>query len=222
MADFAKARRMMVDCQLRTFEVFNTEVLAAFDNVERELFLPENLRSLAYSDKSITFPARETGKARFLLAPMILARMIQSLDLAEGEEVLDIGCGTGYSCAILNELGVKVTGLETDDALAQIAHDILSKASCDNVQIRTGSLSDGFAKGGPYDAVLINGSIQQRPNTLLDQLKPGGRLICIEGDDYSGRAVLYVKAGQASGSKIVFQATAPLLQDFARVQEFQF
>jgi protein-L-isoaspartate(D-aspartate) O-methyltransferase len=221
MADFAKARRMMVDCQLRTFEVFNAPVLAAFDTVPREMFLPEAMQALAYSDKNIPLFKRETGEARFMLSPMILARMIQSLDLVEGQSVLDIGCGSGYSSAILYELGMNVIGLENDEALALLAREALSKAGYD-ISVKTAPLASGFSMDGPYDAILINGSVAQRPHILFDQLKTGGHLICIEGGEYSGKAILYVKGGNSVSAKAMFNASAPLLQDFARIAEFQF
>ena len=168
MLDFAQARRMMVDSQVRTFDVNDLAVLAAFDEVPREGFVPAGRESLAYMDQNLPISDGDgPGERRFMLAPMVLARMIQALELAPGQRVLDIGGGLGYSAAVLLRLGCSVIALETQD-LAEAMRRRL--AGVEGVAVEAGPLDRGCADAAPYDAVLVNGAVETRPETLLRQL----------------------------------------------------
>lgn len=223
MLDFAKARRMMVDSQLRTFDVNDLPVLAAFDEVPRECFVPPGRESLAYMDQEI--PVSDGAGAperRFMLAPMVLARMIQALEVGPGAKVLDVACGFGYSSAVLAGLGCSVVALDTEDALTEEARRRLAALGVKRVTTATGPLECGYPEGAPYDGILVNGAVAQRPEELLRQLGNPGRLVCVEGQGRSGRATLHVRANDAFGSRALFDAAAPPLGAFRAEPGFVF
>lgn len=218
MIDFAQARRMMVDCQIRTFDVTDIEVLTAFDTVRREDFLPPDRHSLAYSDKPI---ALADGAGRTMLTPMVLARMIQLAEVSPGAKVLDVGGGSGYGAAILAELGADVVALESQPELTERARGAFAAANS-GVEAVAGPLAEGYAAGAPYDVILVEGAIQRSPDALLGQLAEGGRLVCIDGGARPGRVTIYVRSGDHFGSRSVFDASAPILDGFERVEAFVF
>lgn len=226
MLDFAQARRTMVDCQLRTFDVTDLAVLAAMDEVPRELFVPEGRETLAYSDQDLPV-AGSGGGPRLMLKPMVLGRMIQTLDVGPGMRVLDVAGGLGYGAAILRRLGAEVTLLESDQGLADAALERLARLGVGGITAKYGPLENGFADGAPYDAILVNGAVEMRPERLLAQLADRGRLICVEGragptGGVVGKAMLYVRAGDAFGPRSPFGASAPLLPAFRQPPAFVF
>jgi protein-L-isoaspartate(D-aspartate) O-methyltransferase len=220
MVDFTQARRMMVDCQLRTFDVNDIPLLDAMDDVPRERFVLPGREELAYIDQDVL--VGEGAEQRFMLSPMVLARMIQSLDVEAGDKVLDVACGRGYSSAVLVRLGASVTALESDPALADTARHCLSEAGIEGVSVETGPVELGWAERTPYDAVLVNGALELRPDHLLQQLSEGGRLVCIKGRGRAARATIYVRSGQTFGERTLFDAAAPLLSAFRLEPGFTF
>lgn len=221
MVDFAQARRMMVDSQLRTFDVNDIPLLDAMDSVPRERFALPGREDLAYIDLHV--PVTDGREPRFMLSPMILGRLIQALGVEEGDKALDVACGRGYSSAILAELGAHVTALEADETLAATARECLAQVSgAERIAVEAGPLEKGCPKNAPYDAILINGSVEVRPEDLLSQLAEGGRLVCVKGVGRAARATLYVRSGNAFGERSLFDAAAPLLAPFARKPEFTF
>jgi protein-L-isoaspartate(D-aspartate) O-methyltransferase len=223
MLDFAKARRMMVDSQLRTFDVNDQAVLAAFDEVPREDFVPSGREGLAYMDQDLPVgQGADAHERRFMLAPMVLARMIQALDAAPGAKVLDVACGLGYSSAVLARLGCSVVALEASEALAEDARRRLGRRGITDVRVVTGRLERGYPEAAPYDAVLVNGAVETRPEGLLRQLGDSGRLVCVEGRGRAARATLYVRAGEAYGARPLFDAAAPSLSGFRAEPGFVF
>jgi len=222
MLDFAKARRMMVDSQLRTFDVNDLAVLTAFDEVPRERFVPPGRESLAYMDQDLPVAEGVNGaERRFMLSPMVLARMIQALDLSPGDKVLDVAPGLGYSSAVLARLGCSVIALEADEDLAAQLHQRLA-AGAVNALVGMGPLEQGYPNAAPYDAILINGAVETRPEALLRQLSDRGRLACVEGRGRSARATLTVRSGGAFGSRPLFDAAAPPLAAFRAEPGFVF
>jgi protein-L-isoaspartate(D-aspartate) O-methyltransferase len=219
MIDFGQARRMMVDGQLRTFDVNDIPLLDAFDSIPRERFVPPGRESLAYMDQDIV--VSEGPTRRLMLSPMILARLIQSLGIKPGERVLDVACGLGYSTAILATVGAKVTALESDEALAAAARDRLAAVDV-HARVVSGPLQEGYAPGGPYDAILVNGAFEVRPESLLRQLAEGGRLAGVQGRGRSAKAVVFVRAGDAFGQRSIFDAAAPILPPFQKTPGFVF
>ncbi|MXQ11110.1 protein-L-isoaspartate O-methyltransferase family protein [Microvirga makkahensis] len=220
MVDFSQARRMMVDSQLRTFDVNDIPLLDAMGSVAREKFVLPGREELAYIDQDILVgdgPAR-----RFMLSPMNLGRMIQALGVERGEKALDVAAGRGYASAVLHELGAQVTALESDEALAAEARRSLAAAGAGSVQVVTGALDEGHAGNAPYDVIVINGAVDLRPEALLRQLADGGRLVCVKGRGRAARATLYVRSGDAFGERALFDAAAPLLAPFVQEPGFTF
>lgn len=220
MTDFAQARRMMVDGQIRTSDVTDLRVLAAFDEVPRERFVPPPWQAIAYLDRDV--PVQEAGQARRLLKPMVLAKLIQAAEVSEGARVLDVGCATGYSSAILARLAGTVIALEEDAALAEAAERALAAARADNVKVVTGPLAAGWPRAAPYDVILLNGSTEIAPHTLLEQLGDGGRLVGVVGRDPIGRGTVYRRSGTHVSAHAEFDAVAPLLPGFAKLPAFVF
>jgi protein-L-isoaspartate(D-aspartate) O-methyltransferase len=220
MVDFAQARRTMVDGQLRTFDVNDMPLLDAMDNVPRELFVLPGRQDLAYIDQDIL--VSDGAERRYMLSPMVLGRMIQALSIEAGEKVLDVACGRGYASAVFHKLGAQVTALDADEGLAGAARQSLGAAGAGGVTVVTGALEQGYAGNGPYDAILINGSVDLRPDALLGQLAEGGRLVCVKGRGRAARATLYVRSGDAFGERSLFEAAAPVLAPFVQAPGFTF
>ena len=157
-----------------------------------------------------------------MLAPMVLARMIQALEIEPGMRVLDVAAGLGYSSAVLARLGATVTALESDETLASAARERLASLGADGVTVVVGPLQDGHAASAPYDAILVNGAVDVKPEALIRQLTPSGRLVCVHGRGRSANATLHVRAGRAAGSRNLFDAAAPVLPDFEAERGFVF
>jgi protein-L-isoaspartate(D-aspartate) O-methyltransferase len=217
MFDSATARRMMVDGQVRTADVHDPDLIAAMLAVPRERFVPPRLAEQAYVDGDL-----EIAKGRSLLKPMVLAKLLQAAQLDGDEHVLDVGCGLGYSSAILARLAGSVVALEEDAELARQAKQVLAANGADNVTVVTGALAAGWPATAPYDFILLNGATEITPDTIGRQLKPGGRLACIFGRPPAAKATIFRPAeGQVVGRPI-FDAAAPLLPGFAAPPAFVF
>jgi protein-L-isoaspartate(D-aspartate) O-methyltransferase len=223
MLDFAQARRMMVDGQLRTFDVNDLPLLAVVDDVPRERFVPEDRMAFAYIDQNIPVSdGLDAPERRFMLAPMVLGRLIQALGIKSGDKVLDVACGLGYSSAVMARLGAFVTALEASQALAEAARLRLGQCGIETARTVTGPLERGFPDEAPYDAILINGAVEVKPQVLLEQLAEGGRLACIQGRGRAAGAKLYVRSGDAFGARSLFDAAAPVLMAFRAEPRFVF
>jgi protein-L-isoaspartate(D-aspartate) O-methyltransferase len=221
MTDFAAARRMMVDGQVRTADVTDLRLLAAMLELPRERFFPDDKASLAYLD--LDAPVSAPGQpVRRLLKPMVLAKLIQAAGIAASDHVLDVGCASGYSTALLTRLAGSVVGLEEDAALARQAADALLWAGLPTAKIVTGPLPQGCAGEGPYDVILLQGSAEVIPPALFDQLKNGGRLIGVLGRGPQGKAMFYRRAEADFSGRPVFDAAAAALPGFAKPPEFVF
>ncbi len=218
MIDFAKARRNMVDCQLRTNKVTDRGLIAGFEETPRERFVVPSCQSIAYADEKVPM-----GNGRYLAPPMVLARLLQELAVGPGDVVLDIGCGTGYSAVLLSRLAATVVGLESDAELAAKANELITGLACDTAIVVEGPLAEGYAAQGPYDIILIAGEIGLVPDAILDQLSEGGRLATIlnEGEGQC-RGVLMTRRGGVTSRRIVCDATAPPVPGFERQAGFVF
>lgn len=221
MTDYANARRMMVESQVRTNDVTDPRLLAAMLDVPREAFVPAKKADVAYLD--LDLPVHGSGAAaRCLLKPMVFAKLIQAAAVSENDRVLDVACATGYSSAVLAHLAAHVVALEEDAVLARAAEDALGALGIGNVTVRTGPLTAGAPGDAPYDIVVVNGLIEIMPEALFAQLKDGGRLVCVLRYGAVGRAMRYRSTeGDVSGRPI-FDAAAPLLPGFARPPAFVF
>lgn len=217
MVDYAQARRAMVDSQVRPHDVTDLRIIAALLEVPRERFFPPAQRPLAYLDAELPV----AGK-RCLLKPMVFAKLVQSAALTENDRVLDVGCTTGYSSAVLGKLSDSVVALEEDAALARMASETLAEVGASNVSVATGPLTGGWAQGAPYDAILVEGAVEVVPDALIAQLKEGGRLVAVVGSMPMGKATLYRKVGGHVTAVPLFDAAAPLLPGFAKPAAFVF
>ncbi|MBF9234100.1 protein-L-isoaspartate O-methyltransferase family protein [Microvirga alba] len=220
MVDFTQARRMMVDSQLRTFDVNDIALLDAMGVVPRERFVLPGREELAYIDQDI--PVSEGADRRFMISPMIEARLIQALEIEAGDKVLDVAGGRGYSSAVLSKLGAQVTALESDEALAAAAKANLASVNADQVIVKVGPLDQGCAENAPFNAILINGAVDVRPDHLLRQLQEGGKLVCVQGRGRAAKATLYVRSGDTFGERGLFDAAAPVLSAFQNKPSFIF
>lgn len=222
MIDFADARRKMIDSQLRPVDVNNLDLLAAIEGIPRERFVPADKAAMAYLDRDV--PVLETSgrPARCLLKPAVVARLIQAAQANEHDRALVVGCATGYSAAVLSRLAGEVTALEEDAGLARQAREALAAVGASNVTVVTGRLDAGWPAAAPYDLILVDGSIDLEPATLLSQLKEGGRLVAILGRGGAGSAMVYrVDRGEVSALS-VFNAAAPPLPGFEKPAAFVF
>lgn len=217
MFDTAAARRIMVDCQVRTADVTDPELIAAMLEVPRELFVPKALADRAYLDSDLTI-----GEGRVLLKPMVLAKLIQAGQIGPTDRVLDAGCGTGYSSAILARLAGSVVALEQDAGIAATAKQALSAAGAAGVTVVTGPLTDGWPSGGPYDFILLNGASEVTPDSYAGQLKPDGRLACIYRPGPAGKAMIYRAIEGRLVGRPIFEASAPVLPGFTAPKAFVF
>jgi protein-L-isoaspartate(D-aspartate) O-methyltransferase len=215
MPDFATARRMMVDGQIRTYDVTDPAVLSAMLAVPRERFVQKELAGVAYIDTDVP-----VGNARRLLKPMVLAKLLQAAAIRPEMRVLDVGCATGYASAVLARMGAQVVALEEDSSLAAEARRALADAS--EVTVVEGTLAVGWPDLGPYDVILVNGAVEAVPPALFKQLASDGRLVGIVGEPPACQAMLYgVSQGVGSG-RAIFDATAGRLPGFSKPAAFAF
>jgi protein-L-isoaspartate(D-aspartate) O-methyltransferase len=218
MADYAQARRVMVDRQVRTADVTDLRIISALLDVPRELFVPAARRAVAYLDLDV--PVNESGRA--LLKPMVFAKFVQAAGITDTDRVLDVGCATGYSAAVLGKLAGSVVALEEDAALARGAAEVLAQTGAANVSVVSGAFAAGWAESAPYDVIVLEGAAELIPDSLLSQLKDGGRLVAVVRSSPMGRATLYRRAGGHATAQPVFDAAAPLLPGFAKPAAFVF
>ena len=178
MLNFTTARINMVESQVRPNKVTDPRLIEALESLPREGFVPPDLRAVAYVDRSL-----KLGEGRYLLDPMVFARLVQAADPQPSDLVLDIACATGYSTAVLARLAGTVVAVESDGALIEAANSALNGLGIDNAVVVNGELAFGYAQQGPYDVILINGEVDSLPQSLTDQLAPGGRLVAVLKDD---------------------------------------
>ena len=215
MTDFATARSRMVDSQIRPSDVTDLRLLWALQTVERERFVPEKARDFAYADYDMPI-----ARGRCLLKPRVFAKLVQQADIKPTDRVLDVGCGLGYSAAVLAELASEVTALEQDPELAAAATKTLAGIS--KVHVVTGPLAEGYSTGAPYNVIVVEGATELQPDALLRQLSDGGRLVCILGGGPAGKAMLYQRSGEDVGERPLFDAGAGVLPGFAKPPAFAF
>jgi protein-L-isoaspartate(D-aspartate) O-methyltransferase len=217
MFDTAVARRHMVDGQIRTADVTNPSLIAAMLTLPRELFVPQAVVAQAYLDGDVPL-----GKDRLLLRPMVLAKLIQGAELRAGQHVLDVGCATGYSSAVLAHMGALVVALEEDPDLARRAQSALTTAGAAQITLVAGPLGQGWSPAAPYDLILLNGAIEIVPDALGRQLKPSGRLATVFGRGPATKAMIYRLIEGKLVGRPIFDAGAPVLPGFAAPPAFVF
>lgn len=223
MSDFAVSRLNMVESQIRPSDITDRRIIRAMLALPREEFVPQRSKPVCYMDQDLLLPASEPGQAhRFLLAPRSQAKLAQALELDETKTVLDLACASGYSTALLSSLAKQVIAVEADEEVGEVAQEMLKRLAISNAQLRIAPLVDGAPDDGPYDAILINGAVDFVPNSLLDQLKDGGRLIGVLAAPGIGRATEWVRTGSRVGQAAMFDLTAPKLPEFSKAVGFVF
>jgi len=205
----------MVDTQIRPSDVTKYPIIQAMLEIPRESYVPDGKRDEAYVSENVAL-----GASRVMLGPRTFAKLLEELDIEPHEVVLDIGCGLGYSVAVIARLAETVVAVEEDADLASEAQAILSANDVDNAAVVEGVLAEGAAKHGPYDVIILEGAAEQVPQVILNQLKDGGRIGCIFMEGTLGVARIGYKMGKEVIWRFVFNASAPILPGFERPKKF--
>jgi protein-L-isoaspartate(D-aspartate) O-methyltransferase len=217
MIDFAAAREAMVDRQVRPSDVTRYPIMDAMLTVPREVFVPESLRSVAYLGEHVPL-----APGRVILDPRTFAKLLEAAAVGPDDLVLDVGCGLGYSTAVIARMAEAVVGVEEDPAMARDAEDHLATQNTDNAVLHTGPLAEGAPDHGPYDAIILEGGIGHLPKSIEQQVKLGGRIAAIFVEDGHGQARLGLRTTTGIAWRRAFDATAPVLPGFARSKAFEF
>lgn len=215
MTDFAARRSMMVDTQVRPSDVTKFPIIDAMLSVPREAFVPRDKREAAYVGETV-----DLGDGRVVLEPRTLAKMLDALDIAGDELVLDIAAGYGYSSAVIARMAEAVVAVEDDEERAAEAQTALSDNHADNVILHVGPLSDGAEIHGPFDVILLQGAVEHLPEGLLEQLKDGGRIACLFAEGALGVVRIGYKIDGNVTWRFAFNAGAPVLPGFERHTAF--
>ncbi len=210
MTDFTRQRITMVDTQIRPSDVTSHSVIGAMLEVPREAFVPPDMREIAYAGAELPL-----GGGRAMLEPRSLAKLLDGLAIRPAEMVLHVGCGLGYGTALLARMAEFVVALEEDEALAGEAESLLAEHGVDNVAVVRGPLREGVARHAPYDAILIEGAIEELPGALADQLREGGRIATILSEGGTTAARIGHKSNGRIFWRFLFDAAAPVLPGFA-------
>ncbi len=220
MTDFAVLRQRMVDNQIRPSEVSDHDVIRAFLAVPREAFVAPAETAFAYADREL--PIADAAPSRRMMEPVRLARLVNALPRGPKAKAMVVGCGTGYSAAILSHLAGSVVAVEEHTALASIARETLKALGATNVDVVEATLTQGCPSKAPYDSILVDGAVESMPEALVAQLQPGGMLATIERDERVSRAMLYERVGKEASKWPQFDAWAALLPGFERPRAFVF
>lgn len=209
MTDFAEARTIMVDRQVRPSDVTSFPIIDAMLRIPRERFTPPGQQNVAYAETPIAL-----GGGREMLEPRVFAKMLDGARIGPDDLVLDLAPGLGYSTAIIAAMAAAVIAVEPDEAMAASAIAAVEALEVDNAMVRHGDPTEGDAAHGPFDAIFINGGVRETPKALAAQLKEGGRLVAIDMSTGGGRAVAYTRVGDQLQPRRLFDATAPVLPGF--------
>lgn len=222
MLDFETARYNMLESQIRTNDVTDKAVQAAMMQTPREKFVPAGKRSVAYQDEDMLIHTSDEGAKRYLMEPRVFARLLQMADIRSDSLVLHVGAGLGYGPAVVSKLAETVVALECDAALAAAAGQNLSDVSADNVAVIEGALEAGCPEQAPFDVIIIEGAVPEIPAALKDQLKDGGRLVCVVGHGLAGKAHIVERSGNEASARAEFSAAVAPVPGFEKPQGFVF
>jgi protein-L-isoaspartate(D-aspartate) O-methyltransferase len=218
MTLFEVARSHMLESQLRPNKVTDARVLNAFATIRRELFVPEHLRPVAYIDEDLPL-----GGGRYLMEPMVAARLLQEASIARTDAALIVGAGTGYEAALTAMLARNVLALEEDPELARRARAALVEHAIASVSVVEGPLHEGCRPRAPYDVILVGGGVFEIPPEIATQLADGGRLLAVvKPANAMGRATLITRTGGVFARRVIFDAATPALRGFAPKPGFEF
>jgi protein-L-isoaspartate(D-aspartate) O-methyltransferase len=213
-----QARFNMIEQQIRPWNVLDTDILDLLHVVKREQFVPAAYQNLAFADVEIPLPAGEA-----MLSPKHEARILQEIGLKKHENVLEIGTGSGYMAALMAHRAAKVTTVEVNAEIKELAEKNLAKAGIANVSVELGNGANGWNKGAPYDVIVISGALEVLPEAILSQVKVGGRIAAIVGQPPSMEFVIVTRTGEASWNTVkVFETNVKYLTGAPAVSHFQF
>ena len=217
-----QARFNMIEQQIRPWDVLDAHVLELLSVVKREDFVPPAHKALAFIDMEI--PLREGGaRGQVMLAPRVEARLLQDLAVRKHEKVLEVGAGSGYMAALLAHRAQRVVTLEIEPELASMARANLQKAGIHNADVRQADGAAGAQADGPFDVILLSGSVAEVPRQMLEQLKVGGRLAAIVGEEPVMRATFITRTSETAwASTDPWDTVAPRLLNFPEPSRFQF
>jgi protein-L-isoaspartate(D-aspartate) O-methyltransferase len=221
MSDFATARQKMVDGQVRPSDVTDLRIIDAMLAVPREAFVPESQRAMAYLDLDLDV-SEAGGAKRFLIKPVVIARMLQAAEIGETDNVLVVGCASGYTAAVVAKLAGTVTATESDRSLAAKANDVLAKLGFGNAAVRTAAAGEGDEANAPYDVIVLAGATEIVPDRLYRQLKDGGRLVGVFAMSRPQRAMIVTHSHADFGDRALFDAAVPVLPGLERPPAFVF
>lgn len=216
MTDYAERRTMMVDTQIRPSDVTKFPIIDALLSVPREAFVPRLLREAAYMGENI-----DLGGGRVMLDPRTLAKMLDALEIRNDELVLDIGSALGYSAAVMARMAEAVVAVEENAEMAADAQGLLAENAADNVILHEGALTDGAAEHGPYDVIAVQGAIEHLPQRISDQLKEGGRIVCLFMEGALGVVRIGYKIDGRINWRFLFNASAPVIPGFQKHAAFK-
>jgi protein-L-isoaspartate(D-aspartate) O-methyltransferase len=221
MSGFSTARQYMVDGQVRPSDVTDLRIIDAMLALPREAFVPESQRALAYLD--LDLDVSEGGSVtRYLIKPVVIAKMLQAADIKDTDSVLVVGCASGYTAALVARLAGKVTATEVDPTLAAKAGDVLAQLGFDKVTVRAAGTAEGDPANAPYDAIVLDGATEITPDRLYGQLKDGGRLVGVFAMSTPPRATIVTHSHGDFGNRALFDATVPVLPGLERRPAFVF
>jgi protein-L-isoaspartate(D-aspartate) O-methyltransferase len=220
MSGFSTARLKMVDGQVRTNDVTDRRILDAMLEVPREAFVPANRQALAYLD--IDLDVSEGGTKRFLIKPQLTGKLLQAAEIGAGDNVLVVGCATGYLAALTAKLAGQVTATECDSALAAKARDAFAAMGLANATCKAAACAEGDPAAAPYDVIIVNGATEVTPDGLFGQLKEGGRLVGVSAESRPSRAMIVTRSHGEFGHRPLFDAAAPVLPGLERAAAFVF
>jgi protein-L-isoaspartate(D-aspartate) O-methyltransferase len=221
MQGFSTARQHMVDGQVRPSDVTDLRIIDAMLEVPREAFVPQSQRALAYLDLDLDLSEGISAK-RFLIKPVVTAKMLQAAEIMATDKVLVAGCAAGYTAAVVARLAGQVTATESDPAQAAKARDVLAELGLGNVTFQAAAAAEGFPGNAPYDVIVLDGATEIVPERLYAQLGDGGRLVGVFAITKPPRAMMVTRSHGDFGNRALFDATAPVLPGLERLPAFVF
>jgi protein-L-isoaspartate(D-aspartate) O-methyltransferase len=221
MSGFSIARQKMVDGQVRPSDVTDLRIIDAMLAVPREVFVPENQRALAYLD--LDLDVSEGGSARrFLIKPVVTAKLLQAAEIKDTDNVLVVGCASGYAAAVVARLAGQVTATEVDPLLAAKAREVLAQLGIGNATVKAADPPQGDTANAPYDVIMLNGATEVTPDRLYRQLKDGGRLVGVFAMMQPQRAMVVTRSHGDFGTRALFDVAVPILPSLGRLPAFVF
>ncbi len=217
--DFEAARRNMVDSQIRPARVTEKAIIDAMSLVPREIFVPQERMAIAYMDEAVSL-----GGGRYLMEPMVMARLVQAAEIEPLDEVLIVGCATGYTAAIVSRMAKTVVGVESDPALVTRAAENLAAVGADNAVVLEGDMREGCPTQAPFNVIIFDGAIAQEPANLAGQTVEGSRVVAVVQlrGGMSGRGTVFMSVGGRLIGRDIFDAGTPLLPGFVPESAFTF